>query len=93
MAKRDENGSTRSCLLPSFKPEYCDKNSLALISMDERHSVVETANEKSLFLRGVELSKISVRLISPFVVVLKCVCIFSSLCYVNYRTILKMLYK
>ena len=52
---RDENGSTRSCLLPPFKSVYCDKNSLALIAMDERRSVVETIDKKSLLLQQIDV--------------------------------------
>ena len=55
MAIRDENGSIRSCLLHPFKSVYCDKNSLALITMDERHSVVETVDEKSLFPQQIDV--------------------------------------
>ena len=50
-----KTGSTRSCLLPPFKLVYCDKNSLALITMDERRSVVEIVDEKSLFLQQIDV--------------------------------------
>ena len=55
MSIRDENGSTRSCLLPPFKSVHWDKNSLALITMDERRLVVETVDEKSLFLQQIDV--------------------------------------